>query len=128
MGVSFDNSTDFATRTNVVQDMNAMECGLPPTTESTIAITWLKRCIISCQNGHSDCRESFIPITQERFLPTRLLDIGNENNSMVRLVLTSELPTTTSLGYIALSHSWGGAIDFLLLGEFCSNAADNSGC
>ncbi len=71
-----------------------------PTTVSdeaiNAALTWMK----SCENSHGQCHTPF------SFLPTRLLDVGSESDSRLRLVLGKDVPRRSR--YLTLSHCWGG--------------------
>jgi hypothetical protein len=52
--------------------------------------------IVTCDEGHADC----LHISSTR--PKRLLDVGDSQDSPIRLVID---PTTDK--YVALSHCWG---------------------
>lgn len=39
-----------------------------------------------------------------------MLDVGQNDSSELRLIVTSELETASHLSYVALSHCWGGVI------------------
>jgi hypothetical protein len=61
----------------------------------------------TCLAEHKECFK-----TMGDFIPTRLIDVGTRNSSHnPRLVICSE--STEGAGtYLALSHCWGGDIDF----------------
>lgn len=66
--------------------------------------SWLK----DCDNSHDACGS----LTQ-RFLPTRLLDLGDvDAKQRVRVVLSQDLDPNTS--YVSLSHCWGASVPFQL--------------
>jgi hypothetical protein len=66
--------------------------------------SWLK----DCDNSHDACGS----LTQ-RFLPTRLLDLGEvDAKQRVRVVLSQDLDPNTS--YVSLSHCWGANVPFQL--------------
>jgi hypothetical protein len=63
-------------------------------------LAWLRQ----CETRHSRCRGT---LTEERRLPTRLLDVGTPTNpGMLRLCTTRTLPHNTR--YMTLSYRWGG--------------------
>jgi len=63
---------------------------------------WLRDC-----DKHPKCREAN---QQERYLPTRLIDVGTEGDPIVRLW---ETQPTDNVEYIALSHPWGTGYHFM---------------
>lgn len=68
--------------------------------------TWIKDCV----QNHRHCRP--LVVSDEYFLPTRLLDVGSRESEFdsIRLILTSQLHSETNAKYLALSHCWGNAI------------------
>jgi hypothetical protein len=65
--------------------------------ETPIINYWLD----NCQTNHPECVSD-----QVAFMPTRLIDVGLEENQEPRLVLTADL-NFTDRRYLALSHCWG---------------------
>ncbi|KAI1778514.1 heterokaryon incompatibility protein-domain-containing protein [Hypoxylon cercidicola] len=59
---------------------------------------WLK----DCKENHSTCANH-----NQKTRPTRLLDIGNENDSSIKLIYSSNIDHALDNHYIALSHCWG---------------------
>lgn len=59
--------------------------------------------IEDCRSKHKACRESQNP----RWLPTRLVDIGEYDSGYVRVVDSSTLSKGRDRLYLALSHCWG---------------------
>ena len=55
----------------------------------------------NCQNNHPDCT-----ISDAKFLPTRLVDVGVAGKQEPRLVLSADIESEDRR-YLALSHSWG---------------------
>lgn len=60
---------------------------------------WLRNCI----ENHSICAKH-----NQKTRPTRLLDIGNENDTSIKLVYSSDI-NSDHVQYIALSHCWGSS-------------------
>ncbi|KAF3761901.1 HET-domain-containing protein, partial [Cryphonectria parasitica EP155] len=81
-------------------------------------IEFMKQCIHTCIKDHRRCKTK---LARGHFLPTRLLDIGNDNSQSVRLVECEHLPSHAcqdtcklqdhQLKYAALSYCWGGLVD-----------------
>jgi hypothetical protein len=69
-----------------------------------LARAWLSNCL----DNHPSCG----PRQQERWLPTRLLDVGSCENQAVCLVSGSRLDPESP--YAALSHRWGTDKSFVL--------------
>jgi Heterokaryon incompatibility protein (HET) len=65
-----------------------------------IARTWIR----NCSETHAYCNRSS-PLPQNRFLPSRLIDIGTGPTITPRLCTTEALPVETK--YLTLSHHWG---------------------
>lgn len=63
---------------------------------------FIQACMKSCIENHLSCYN----IPSE--LPTRLIDVGEVNDSQIRLVLLSECVSRPD--YIALSYCWGNAV------------------
>lgn len=76
-----------------------------------LANKWLDE----CEDRHADCAITHLPES----LPTRLLDVGTQNDE-IRLVKAEVLPDGTQ--YATLSHCWGSKPFLTLtratLGEF----------
>ncbi|KAK7177750.1 heterokaryon incompatibility protein [Paraphaeosphaeria sporulosa] len=68
-----------------------------------LANKWLRE----CEDSHTECATFHLNKT----LPTRLLDVGS-NNDELRLVTTESLPARTH--YATLSHCWGSKPFFTL--------------
>lgn len=69
-----------------------------------IATAWVNQCMTS----HASCTKfsSRQVSPTDRWLPTRLLDLGqSEHDSNIRLVESKDLPSNTE--YATLSHCWG---------------------
>jgi hypothetical protein len=60
---------------------------------------WLNQCI----HKHDRCSRASL----EPWIPTRLLDIGNSEDSLVRLLDCDETRLLSKLSYATLSHCWG---------------------
>lgn len=64
---------------------------------------WLAQC-----GKHLDCS-----VSQQSFLPTRLLDLENVHvDGQVRLVISRDI--VKKVRYVTLSHCWGGDVPFQL--------------
>ncbi|KAG4440676.1 hypothetical protein IFR05_003822 [Cadophora sp. M221] len=89
----------------------AHACQVTNDTGSNESLAFAKRCILSCQE-HAICAVEMPP-----FRPTRILDVKKVSSASneIRLVETTDLPASHPLSYIALSHCWGGKIDYKLL-------------
>jgi hypothetical protein len=72
---------------------------------------WMNDCIL----GHEQCSNQ-----SKATLPTRVLDLGNTNES-IRLIETHELAGP----YICLSHCWGGHSTILCTRETYAGYQDN---
>lgn len=60
---------------------------------------WLR----NCKEDHSICAKH-----NQKTLPTRLLDIGNESDAYIRLIYSRSIDRASdNVQYIALSHCWG---------------------
>jgi hypothetical protein len=79
--------------------------GIPPT-QSCLAFALLRHWLQQCDKKHHCIRKS-------KFLPTRIIYVGDSDSSQLILLETeskhSELANND--GYIALSHCWGGPTD-----------------
>ncbi|KAF2805678.1 HET-domain-containing protein [Mytilinidion resinicola] len=66
---------------------------------------WLLECKSTCLKSHSKCRQDH----NEKFLPTRLLDIGPDQGSRIKLISNDDIPQSseTPTQYLSLSHKWG---------------------
>lgn len=89
----------------------AHACEVANDTGSNESLAFAKRCILSCQE-HAICA-----VDRPPFRPTRVLDVKKlpSASNAIRLVETTDLPASPLLPYIALSHCWGGKIDYKLL-------------
>jgi hypothetical protein len=73
---------------------------IQPSTDCEKVWGLANRWIDACEEMHADCATPH----ETKTLPTRLLDIGS-NNDEIRLVTTESLPVHTQ--YATLSHCWG---------------------
>lgn len=76
---------------------------LPDSTRATAALEFFLRKYRDCQNNHVTCK-LLQPSTTLKSYPTRLLDVGESEESLIRLrdqALDDEGP------YACLSHCWG---------------------
>lgn len=65
----------------------------------------IKRWIDSCLGNHSECPNARTPA---HWIPKRLLEISNEDNSLkIRLIESSESNVSIGAKFAALSHVWG---------------------
>lgn len=65
----------------------------------------------NCHRSHSSCR----PRQSEAWLPTRLIDVGSDENPVLQLVNSAPLVQTAP--YVALSHRWGANQTLILRSE-----------
>jgi len=70
-----------------------------------LATQWIGNCL---SNHHESCSNQL----KRDWYPTRLLDVGKQEDDYIRLVNTSEV--LPGCGYVTLSHSWGAAQVFKL--------------
>jgi hypothetical protein len=68
---------------------------------------WAKDKIENCCQKHENCKNYFIPPSQRRFRPTRLIAVNQRGAAVVHIVETVRLPLSEPLEYLALSHCWG---------------------
>lgn len=75
-----------------------------------VAKGWLEDCVFN----HDNCNQS-----DPDFLPTRVIDVGNESDDSVHLCevknTPSYYPSGTAAPYMTLSHSWGKKKFLILL-------------
>lgn len=83
--------------------MRGLRMGLPrlPEAGTTAHFDILRHWLLECDKNHSNCKS--INATRER-LPTRLIDVGTNNSSLVKLF---ETQLHDRYDYLALSHPWG---------------------
>lgn len=86
----------------------------PPSTSSPetldLAYQWYEDCIYS----HEKCKK--VPLSTSRWIPTRLIDIGDENTTEWRLRITGEdLVSAPPPSYMTLSYRWSPEPRILLL-------------
>lgn len=78
-----------------------IQIGLPelPEPRSECHFDTIRRWLKECDANHPNCR-----LREQRFLPTRLLDVGGPDRPYLRL---RQPPPAEAWKYIALSHPWG---------------------
>lgn len=90
--------------------MGRLQIGLPKLTETGTAVNFeiLHEWLHECDEHHSNCRLS---TSGRGSLPTRLIDVGCRDSSLVKLYETQK---NDEFKYLALSHPWGsqGAMHF----------------
>ena len=62
-----------------------------------------KQWVEDCHVNHTRCAE-----VKRSFQPSRVLDVGSEADSHIRLVETKAYPSTDFTKFVALSYCWGG--------------------
>jgi hypothetical protein len=72
-----------------------------------LALTW----IYNCLENHEYCNRS-LPLPENRFLPGRLIDVGDLPDVVPRLCVTNDFPVETN--YMTLSHCWGSYVPLRL--------------
>ena len=87
-------------------DPHSSDLEVKPDMEISVLKYWLS----NCQNNHPDCSSEELG-----FMPTRVVDVGSNEDQEPRLVLTADQPTGpyrkfTASRYIALSHCWGSTM------------------
>lgn len=84
-----------------------LQIGFPrlPTAGTVAHFEILRHWLAECNQNHTNCR-SFDSVKAS--LPTRLIDVGNDDTSIVKLY---ETKTHDNLKYLALSHPWGPHIE-----------------
>ncbi|PQE18317.1 heterokaryon incompatibility protein [Rutstroemia sp. NJR-2017a WRK4] len=85
---------------------------LGPSTSSPTTTDTVKKWIADCERNHPKCGAAQGDFD---FMPTRVLDIGNQGSDKLRLIHsnTGDMPIG-SRNYIALSYVWGDSIPFKL--------------
>lgn len=73
---------------------------------------WMDKCC----SDHGSCREAQLP----NWAPSRLVDVSQYEQGIVRVVTSSTIPGISSQGYVALSHCWGKQ-EFLVMRRHNSN-------
>jgi hypothetical protein len=78
--------------------------------DSEECVQMVSNWIGNCVRDHSSCQP--LVRSENSFLPTRLLEIGNHESGLefIRLRLNLELRSEKDVKYLALSHCWGNAI------------------
>ncbi|KAK3377581.1 heterokaryon incompatibility protein-domain-containing protein [Podospora didyma] len=72
--------------------------------DSQRAVEFILSCLKDCDTNHPECR---VPAPQDP--PTRLIDVGSQDATHVRLVETLSLDLLSHIPYVALSYCWGTA-------------------
>jgi hypothetical protein len=67
---------------------------------------WLDECA-----KHEACT---MAASRARFVPTRLIDVGKNDAQELRIVSEAEIRGRKKTEYLALSHCWGGEIEYTL--------------
>ncbi|KAI1170585.1 heterokaryon incompatibility protein-domain-containing protein [Nemania sp. FL0916] len=69
------------------------------------SILFTKECLQRCTSQHSDCMQE-----PQAALPSRLLEVGSENQNTIRLIKVQDLVSEdpVQIRYAALSYCWGG--------------------
>lgn len=71
----------------------------------------MQNCIDECVDDHTDCIDR---LSKNNFVPTRLLDVGNDTTSYIKLIERSQIPLEGSpdfqLKYATLSYCWGDSL------------------
>lgn len=82
------------------------QLGLPrlPTVGSEAHSTILREWLKDCDQHHEDCRPLEDAYHASVHMPTRLIDVGEKGETVVRLY---ETKVQDSFEYLALSHPWG---------------------
>jgi hypothetical protein len=93
---------DLSTRPGAVQSLART---VDADSVSKESISRMREWITSCDLMCKDCGS-----LQEKFLPTRLLDV---RNSIIKLVLAASLDRADDLQYATLSHCWGACRAFM---------------
>ncbi|GAB1312643.1 hypothetical protein MFIFM68171_02853 [Madurella fahalii] len=89
--------------TNLVFTLHDLT-GREPTTAAALvaARIW----IAQCQRGHSCVQGPTATPKDADFLPKRLVDVG-ENDESIRLVASGDIQDPDKISYMSLSHCWG---------------------
>jgi hypothetical protein len=88
---------------------------LPPGTESPESLQMIRTWLDKCDTNHDHCRHK-----HHEWLPSRLINVGNQNANALPYLCTSSL-LSSGTRYLTLSHCWGKKPLFCLLS---SNIAD----
>lgn len=92
--------------TNQVPDVLSCSTG------SDSALAFLIEHYYDCLHNHETCRYQQFPAT---FYPTRLLDVGKSEDSLIHLRETRDFDNKGP--YVCLSHCWGGTQHYTLTEE-----------
>jgi hypothetical protein len=68
-----------------------------------------KKWLSICRQGHRHCWPC--PTDAPRFLPRRLLDVGDSRQQSIRLVRSKDIEESAEASYVALSYCWGATND-----------------
>jgi hypothetical protein len=75
---------------------------ISPQNDSSIALNIIKGWVADCVTQHDTTQDGFCTVSENPFLPTRVVDVGLDNGT-VRVVESNG----TKGKYICLSHCWG---------------------
>jgi len=102
--------TSYSNRLEISEETMESRRIVTYSTGSLEVISVAKEWIDSCTK-HPACQ---IPSSSAPFLPTRLICVGKTKRPVLRLVEGTELRDKSKIAYLALSHCWGGDINFKL--------------
>jgi hypothetical protein len=73
----------------------------------TDTFDWVKQCLTNCLDTHEVCHQDF----DVKWLPTRLIDIGDTHSTTVKLIFSESLSSShhNAPRYVTLSHKWGSS-------------------
>lgn len=73
-------------------------------TGSNASLTEARNWLLQCQKNHSSCQ---LVLKSSRARPRRLLEVGENYDSTIRVCLSESLTVPSELEYLTLSHCWG---------------------
>ena len=93
----------------VIRHPVQIQIGFPviPQAGSSLEFFILNQWLTECDTKHTGCRPS--KPERQNFLPTRLIEVGEEGSKAVRLIETASMAQGS---YVALSHPWGSGPHF----------------
>ncbi|KAM7195789.1 het domain containing protein [Naviculisporaceae sp. PSN 640] len=77
------------------------DCHVSPSADSKACMDLVAQWLNQCNDNHEACNNK----PPSSWMPTRLIDVGNGDGDMPKLVLREEVPKGHQ--FVALSHCWG---------------------
>jgi hypothetical protein len=110
----FTVPTGYETIANRRSDTIRHRCYNSTCTDAENMLKWANEWVEKCSKDHKLCQNQFVASSQKDYLPLRLLDVQDGVADAVQLVSMSQFEPGSTSPYCALSHCWGGTVDFKL--------------